>query len=755
MIRSVTFTLSCTFVALFFLASNLLFAQDQIQIQPSGTMTWEQLRQIDAQQAGTPEPKRTIHAPMPGPGPRELGSPNSPIETDVNSATHQPLSASPLTRQPVSPMVVPTLSFDALLDNNTSIPPDTYGSAGPSHLMTMLNTEVRIQSKAGSITSTVTLATFWSSIAGSKFDPKVNYDAGSGRWLAVCDANGNLATSKICFAISATSDPTGSWTFYEFDADATDATWADYPGFGHNATWIAITHNMFTVAASPAYVGAKMWVIDKSTALTGGPLTTTVFPTDFDVSGGVDGFTLQPCVTFGTEPNLYIVDNTGWGSGGTFMVRISRITGTGAAPAWSVQPGSTFASSGLFFVANNFNFSQIDAPQSGIGTLVETNDPRMLNAVFRNSRIWCTHSAGLPVAPATSTRTAAFWYQLDPAAMPTPITQSGALDGGVGVHHFFPSITANSSDDACIGFSRSDATKFVEAVYSGRLALDPLGTMPFGVQVFKLGESSYSKFFGGTRNRWGDYSNTCIDPSDDLTFWTIQEYAGTNVGGGVNDGRWGTRWAKIVPPEDLPIQLASFTGSVVNGNSVRLDWRTISETNNYGFELEKSLGNANNYQTIPNSFLAGHGTTSEPHAYTFTEPNVGQGTWYYRLKQIDLNGNTNYHEGVRVDVLLTGVESSALPAVVSLQQNYPNPFNPTTTIRFQIPDGSGHRPNSSFATVKVFDLLGREVATLVNGVMTAGEHEVQLDASNLASGVYTYRLAVGDNIASRKLIVAK
>ncbi|MCZ6774914.1 MAG: hypothetical protein O7D34_00475, partial [Ignavibacteria bacterium] len=532
-------------------------AQERVIVHPSGSMTWDEMVLVDAQQANIPIPQRAIHSPMPGPEPQEIGFASPPVDKHDIGREQQPLSPNSSSKLPLTPMMPPTLTFDALLDNNTSIPPDTYGSVGPSHVMTMLNTEVRIQTKAGATVSTVSLSTFWISITGSKFDPKVNYDAGSGRWLAVVDANGSSDTSKFGFAISATSDPTGAWTFYEFDADAADVTWADYPGFGHNATWIAITHNMFTLAGS--FVGVKMWVIDKSTAVAGGPLTTTVFATGFDLSGGVSGFTMQPCVTFGAEPALYIVDNSGFGSGGTFLVRISRITGTGPAPVWSVQPGSFFASSGLFFVANNFFFTQIDAPQSGTATLVATNDPRMLNAVFRNGRIWCTHSAGLPVG-GPSTRTAAFWYQLDPTAMPTPIIQSGVLDDGEGVHYYFPSITANSLNDACIGFSRSDGTKFVEAAYSGRLASDPLGTMPVGTQVIKLGESSYSKFFGGTSNRWGDYSNTCVDPSDDLTFWSIQEYAGTNVGGGVDDGRWATRWAKIVPPGDLPIQLAYFAG---------------------------------------------------------------------------------------------------------------------------------------------------------------------------------------------------
>ena len=128
--------------------------------------------------------------------------------------------------------------------------------------------------------------------------------------------------------------------------------------------------------------------------------------------------------------------------------------------------------------------------------------------------------------------------------MPTPIVQSGVFDGGAGVHHFFPSITANSADDALIGFSRSDATKFVEAVTAGRFGTDAPGTMMLP-SVLKAGEGCYVKTFGKMLNRWGDYSATSVDPTDDLTFWTVQEYAATPspaTSCADGSGRWGTWW---------------------------------------------------------------------------------------------------------------------------------------------------------------------------------------------------------------------
>ncbi len=727
-------------------ASSKMFGQERITVQPVATLSWDQIVQIDAQQSLKPEAPRLIPPPHPGPKPREIG-----VLKDSATRVLLPeiLQQGRTESDPTLFSLPPTLSFLAIKDSSAGgfsfIPPDTHGAIGPSHAMTMLNSHVRIQSKTGTVTSTVSLTSFWSAITGSKFDPKVLYDAGSSRWIAVCDADGSLSTSKVCFAMTTGSDPTGIWNFYEFDADAADATWADYPGFGVNARWIAITQNMFTLAGSS--VGAKMWVIDKASALDGPPITTTVFPTsfDFEATFGTFGFTLQPCQTFGADTTLYIVDNKGFSSGGTFLIRISRITGTGPSPVWSVIPGSAFAGTGLFPVTNNFNFTQIDADQLGLATDIETNDPRMLNAVFRNSRIWCTHSAGLPVSPATSDRTAVFWYQLNPTVA-SPIVQSGVLSGGIGVHYYFPGISANSLNDAVVGFTRSDATIFAQGVYAGRVAANPLGTMQ-PIQTLKTGESSYTKFFGGARNRWGDYSATVVDPSDDITFWTIQEYAGTKVGVGVDDGRWGTWWGKIDPATALPIQISYFNGSVTAQGTVDLLWGTLSETNNYGFEVEKSAISPASYLAVPNSFVPGHGTTLVPQHYTYTDVTATPGEWWYRLKQIDLDGTVHHTDGVQVSVM-TDVAEQGLPASTSLLQNYPNPFNPSTTIKFAL-------AQSSQTTLRVFDVLGREVATLVNEMKTGGQHSVEWAPTNLSSGMYYCRLEAGGYVGIKKLLLLK
>jgi hypothetical protein len=536
-------TLLCLCVVTLLSTPNL-HAKQTITITKSGSQHWQDM--VEAEKNITRKSQTVLDVPfMPvlfnSTLPLPLGTQSGPTASTALSVVPPPVGASSL-----GPVFA--TSFAAIGDNNSSIPPDTMGAAGPSHLMTMLNTQVRIQNKTGGTISTVSLSTFWTSgtgITGTPFDPLMVYDSIDDRWIATCDANSRSANSEVFFAISATSDPTGSWDFYEFEGDTNDVDWADFPGLGVNTNWIAITENMFTVSGG-TFTGAKMWVIDKSTALAGGPLTMTVFETGFDVAGGITSSTLKPCRTFGDEQKLYVMDGSGFTSGGTQLLRMSEITGTPANPSWSATSGSVFGTHGLFFVDTNFDGSQLDAPQLGTAALVKTNDRRMQNPVFRNGKIWCTHSAGLPVGAVD--RTAVFWYELDPAAMAStgaPIVQSGVLDGGAGVHHIFPSIGVNANDDACIGFSRADATRFVEAVATTRGASDPAGTMD-PITLLKAGEDSYIKDFGGSRIRWGDYSATVVDPADDMTFWTLQEYAETDVGSGASDDRWGMWWGKFV-----------------------------------------------------------------------------------------------------------------------------------------------------------------------------------------------------------------
>ena len=207
----------------------------------------------------------------------------------------------------------------------------------------------------------------------------------------------------------------------------------------------------------------------------------------------------------------------------------------------------------------------------------------------------------------------------------------------------------------------------------------------------------------------------------------------------------------------VPVELISFTAYAENGG-VRLTWITSTETNNKGFWVERSqrsnpparlvsdeserAGEAGvkSQKWEPITFIKGEGTSTEAHSYSYIDKNVLPGEYLYRLRQEDFDGSYKYS-----GVVIAFIGS---PLVFSLEQNFPNPFNPTTKIRWQSP-AAGRQ------TLKVFDVLGDEVATLVNEEKAAGTYEVNFRRGDLPSGVYFYQLIVGNYVQVRKMILLK
>ena len=191
----------------------------------------------------------------------------------------------------------------------------------------------------------------------------------------------------------------------------------------------------------------------------------------------------------------------------------------------------------------------------------------------------------------------------------------------------------------------------------------------------------------------------------------------------------------------LPVELTSFTASNER-NGVSLNWQTATETNNYGFEVERrSMDNGrlkmDNWGKI--GFVDGHGTTNAPQRYTFTDT-PGGGKCAYRLKQIDRDGKYEYSKEVEAIV--------PVPDVFALLQNYPNPFNPTTVIKYSIVSVSN-------VVLKVYDVLGKEVVTLVNETKQPGSYSAVFNASLLANGLYFYRLEAGQFSDVKRLTLLK
>ena len=188
----------------------------------------------------------------------------------------------------------------------------------------------------------------------------------------------------------------------------------------------------------------------------------------------------------------------------------------------------------------------------------------------------------------------------------------------------------------------------------------------------------------------------------------------------------------------LPVELASFA-SVINRNNVTLNWSTSSEINNSGFDIERKFLNSNEWIKIGN--VTGNGTSSAIHNYSYADLKLHSGTYNYRLKQIDFNGNFEYFN-------LSNEVIIGSPTDFFVSQNYPNPFNPTTKIDFDIPvDG--------FVNITLYNLTGKEIAILSNEFKTAGFHTIQFNASDIPSGVYFYRINSGDFTSTKKMQLIK
>jgi len=186
----------------------------------------------------------------------------------------------------------------------------------------------------------------------------------------------------------------------------------------------------------------------------------------------------------------------------------------------------------------------------------------------------------------------------------------------------------------------------------------------------------------------------------------------------------------------VPVELMSFTANVID-NTVKLDWKTATEINNHGFEIERCT-EEEKWNNI--GFVAGQGNSISPNSYSFADRNaVGEGKFIYRLKQLDFDGSFEYSDVVEVEVMPTNFE---------LSQNYPNPFNPVTKITYQI-------PKESKVVIKVYDILGAEVASLVDETKEAGYYEIELNGINLPSGTYIYRMTAGDFVEAKKMVLMK
>jgi hypothetical protein len=502
-------------------------------------------KQLSDQERMFPRSAFVMQAPVPNEGAEYEEEDNGPVAPDdrpprpVNPNQVQVVSPSPI----LNYLGAPDEALGGGSSGSFNIPPDTYGAVGLDKVFVTLNNNYKVLNKnTGAQLSLVSMPSFWAALGADgagPFDPRVFYDPYNNRWLHAATTNASVAASRVVLAISRTHDPLGTYDLFAFDPDAGTTLWADFPMLGFNRNWVAISVNMFNIVGG-AGSGTRIFTLDYPALLTGTATATMFSPTA--------GFCHAVAETYSdTENTLYIPSHNG-SAGATY--RLSTITGTPAAPVFTLGALQTRTGGGWVQPSGNIAPQQcITAPCPGVLQFIDVGDAfTRSNAVFRNGNIWYSQSVGLPSAGLT--HVAAQW---------TKISTAGAfLDGGRvedatatnangGQWYTYSSIAVNKNDDALIGFSKTESDGYAGAAYALRLGTDAAGTMQDPV-VYKDGEDYYDKTASG-RTRFGDYSHAMVDPMDDASFWTWQEYAKLRAAPTVFStlAKFGTWVAKVAP----------------------------------------------------------------------------------------------------------------------------------------------------------------------------------------------------------------
>jgi hypothetical protein len=592
----------------------------------------------------------------------------------------------------------PAVSTSFLASDDTGrFPPDTHGAVGPNHLVVVHNGRVRIQNRSGSIVSTVSLVGFWASLTNAPtdiFDPKILYDPYGNRWMMTSVATRRAADSSVLIGVSQTSDPTGNWNLYRVDADSADVLWADYPSIGFNKNWIVVHTNMFPIVDGTGTFTSQLYVFDKANLYAGGQGLYTL------IKAPSLGGTIVPAITYDPAiSTLYLMQNWNGSSGGRGYLGLYSITGAVGSEKLNV---ANTTSPILISTPNPWDSDAPEvsgtddfAPQFATTLKVQNNDSRIQNVVYRNGSLWCVHTVFLP-AGNSATRSAIQWWQISPAT--NSIQQRGRIDDATGnTFYAFPSIAVNSDNDVLIGYSRYSASQYVTANYSFRASTDPLNTLRDDT-VLKAGEASYFKTGSAVppRNRWGDYSNSVVDPLNDKDMWTIQEYAATPVNG---IDRWGTWWGRVsvsAAPQPPTLQLSAATYNVSEGAGhldvtvPRTGDSTGTASINYATSDTAGLTNCNiingiassrcDYATSVGTLRFAAGETSKTISIPIVDDNFSEGNETFTLTLSNPVGATL---------------GSTTTAIITITDNANTSGNPIDSVPF-------------FVRQHYIDFLGRE-----------------------------------------------
>lgn len=501
----------------------------------------------------------------------------------------------------IGPRIVGVQWDGALSSESPYEPPDSNGAVGPNHVVVAVNGRIKAYTKAGSNAGLLNTSTdsFFNSVrnASGISDPQVRYDPISQRWFLIA-INVDFANNRIVIARSADNTPT-SWTFFYLQQEnvapaGNTNQLADYPSLGVDANALYIGANMFTTTA---FQGSSCFVIQKTSILGAGPIVASAFR---NVTGGTSAGPYSPRGVDNWDPTStegYFIGVDVATFGKLYMRRVS-----------SPGSGTPTMSANLAITVPSTTNPQ-DPPQSGTGTVLDSIDDRLYaariskNTITGVTTLWTAHHFEVDatgVANSAGNREGCRWYQIGTLTGTPTLIQSGTLFDPAASNprwYVFPSITQTGQGHSLLGSTVTAANLFPSTQYASRLRTDGLGTIGAS-STTTSGTSAY------TGTRWGDYSETVVDPTDNMTVWTFQEYCSSG---------WRVRVTQLKAPAPAAITTLA-PNNATQGQTLNV---TVTGTSTGGTEFYDPGTGIPNMNRLQASFS---GTGITVNSFTFNGP---------------------------------------------------------------------------------------------------------------------------------------
>ncbi len=418
---------------------------------------------------------------------------------------------------PLAPAV--KTQFEGLANSNNGIagasviPPDNNLGVGPNHVFQMVNSVGRISDKSGGSASTFTLRSFFSLSKVGEADPRVIFDAQSGRWFAVYLEYTLTAVSSLRLAVSRTSDPT-SFCVYQIGNPTNETFLQDYPALGVSDDKVILTYNAF--AAFVNFLGAGYYVLNKAnlTACTSSVSIVRIPPNSSRNS-------VHPAQAVSSTSNAFMLMH---GGGGLTLFTVSGVPGVSSV----VETSQTFA-------VRPWG-APPDAPQLGSPVLLDTNDDRVLSAAWRNNSLVLAGNEACIPSGDVGARSCLRVLEI---RTDTNTVQQDMTFAASGTYYYFPALRPDGAGNLYVVFTASSATAFASVRMTGRLANDPLNTLQASVELRTGGGAQLDADAQG-HGRMGDYAGAATDPSDPTVVWVMGEYIASTGG-----RTWGTYVAQL------------------------------------------------------------------------------------------------------------------------------------------------------------------------------------------------------------------